>query len=156
MHGPGVPATLAANVARGLGIALGAGRVVTPLARCHSVSLRASLPYLCRIRAMRKTYTLVQVAAALMTDPTGHHWGYQLSRASGVRSGVMYPILTRLLAEGWLSDGWEDPQTIKDKRPPRRYYELTDEGRIQLGAIVAEASHETRFQGIGRLAGGVA
>jgi PadR family transcriptional regulator PadR len=68
----------------------------------------------------------------------------------------MYPILTRLLAEGWLSDGWEDPQTIKDKRPPRRYYELTDEGRIQLGAIVAEASHETRFQGIGRLAGGVA
>jgi PadR family transcriptional regulator PadR len=68
----------------------------------------------------------------------------------------MYPILTRLLAEGWLSDGWEDPQTITEKRPPRRYYELTDEGRIRLGAIVAEASHDTRFSGIGRLAGGAA
>jgi PadR family transcriptional regulator PadR len=105
---------------------------------------------------MRKTYTLAQVAAALMADPTGRHWGYQLSKASGVRSGVMYPVLTRLLAQGWLTDGWEDPQAIKEKRPPRRYYELTDEGRIQLGAIVAEASREARFQGIGRLAGGVA
>ena len=105
---------------------------------------------------MRKTYTLAQVAAALMADPTGRHWGYQLSKSSGVRSGVMYPVLTRLLAQGWLTDGWEDPQTIKEKRPPRRYYELTDEGRIQLGAIVAEASREARFQGIGRLAGGVA
>ena len=105
---------------------------------------------------MRRTYTLAQVAAALMADPMGRHWGYQLSKASGVRSGVMYPILTRLLAEGWLTDGWEDPRTIKEKRPPRRYYELTDEGRIQLGAIVAEASRDARFQGIGRLAGGVA
>jgi PadR family transcriptional regulator PadR len=105
---------------------------------------------------MRKTYTLVQVAAALMADPMGHHWGYQLSKASGVRSGVMYPILTRLLADGWLTDGWEDPDTIKEKRPPRRYYELTDEGRIQLGAIVAEAKQDARFRGIGDLAGGVA
>lgn len=105
---------------------------------------------------MRKTYTLVQVAATLMADPTGRHWGYQLSKASGVRSGVMYPVLTRLLAQGWLTDGWEDPQELEEKRPPRRYYELTDEGRIQLGAIVAEASRETRFQGIGRLTGDVA
>ena len=39
---------------------------------------------------MRKTYTLVQLAIALMNDPSGKHWGYQLSKASGIRSGVMY------------------------------------------------------------------
>lgn len=94
---------------------------------------------------MRKTHTLVQVAMALLDDPTGRHWGYQLSKQAGVRSGVLYPILTRMLAEGWLTDGWEDPTAINEKRPPRRYYELTDEGRIALGALLQEARRDARF-----------
>jgi PadR family transcriptional regulator PadR len=65
---------------------------------------------------------------ALMDDPTGRHWGYELSRKTRVRSGVLYPMLTRVLTEGWLSDGWEDPTTIRQKRPPRGCYELTDKG----------------------------
>ena len=56
---------------------------------------------------MRRTYALIQVALALMDDPTGQHWGYDLSRRAGVRSGVLYPILHRMLDEGWLEDGWE-------------------------------------------------
>jgi PadR family transcriptional regulator len=74
---------------------------------------------------MRKTHALVQVAIALLDDPASRYWGYALSQRSGVRSGVLYPMLTRMLDEGWLTDGWEDPTTIRDKRPPRRYYELT-------------------------------
>ena len=102
---------------------------------------------------MRKTHTLIQVALAIMDDPTEKYWGYQLSKASGVRSGVLYPILTRMLYEGWLTDGWEDPTTIKGKRPPRRYYELTDAGRLTLGGVLAEACRDTRFVGlIGRFA----
>ena len=42
---------------------------------------------------------------ALMADVGGRHWGYELSKQSGVRSGVMYPTLQRMLEEGWLSDG---------------------------------------------------
>ena len=95
---------------------------------------------------MRKTYTLVQLAIALMNDPSGKHWGYQLSKASGIRSGVMYPLLTRMLQAGWLEDGWEDADPSKKKRPPRRYYTLTNEGRIELGAIVQEAKADRRFQ----------
>ena len=57
---------------------------------------------------MRMTYALIQVSIALMDDVTGRHWGYELSKRSGVRSGVMYPILQRMLDEGWLTDGWED------------------------------------------------
>ncbi len=75
-------------------------------------------------------------------DPWGKHWGYELSKASGVRSGVMYPLLSRLLEQGLLTDGWEDPATISG-RPPRRYYELTDAGRAELAAVALAAQAET-------------
>jgi PadR family transcriptional regulator PadR len=102
---------------------------------------------------MRKTHALVQVAMALLDDPTSQHWGYELSKQAGVRSGVLYPMLTRMLNEGWVEDGWEDPTTIREKRPPRRYYELTDEGRQALGAVLQEASRDARFTGmVGRFA----
>jgi PadR family transcriptional regulator len=95
---------------------------------------------------VRRTYALVQVALVLMADPSGRHWGYDLSKRSGVRSGVMYPTLQRMLDEGWLADGWEDQaQTGRAKRPPRRYYELTDAGKAALGAVLAEARRDARF-----------
>lgn len=95
---------------------------------------------------MRRTYALVQVAIALMANGSGRHWGYELSKRSGVRSGVMYPILKRMLDEGWLADGWEDqPQAGRAKRPSRRYYELTDKGKAALGAVIAEARRDARF-----------
>jgi PadR family transcriptional regulator PadR len=102
---------------------------------------------------MRRTHALIQVAIALMDDPTGRHWGYDLSRHAGVRSGVLYPILHRMLDEGWLEDGWEDPAQLHGKRPPRRYYELTDEGRLALGALLHEARSDARFRSlVGRFA----
>jgi PadR family transcriptional regulator PadR len=95
------------------------------------------------------THALVQVSAALMNDVTGRHWGYELSKQSGVRSGVMYPILQRMLDEGWLADGWEDQAHVgRAKRPPRRYYELTDAGRAALGAVLAQARRDTRFRSV--------
>ena len=94
---------------------------------------------------MRKTRSLVQVAMALLEDPNGRHWGYELSKRSSVRSGVLYPMLTRMLDEGWVTDGWEDPTTLREKRPPRRYYELTDEGRLALGGVLQQARTEPRF-----------
>jgi PadR family transcriptional regulator PadR len=102
---------------------------------------------------MRRTYALIQVALALMEDPTGRYWGYDLSRQAGARSGVLYPILHRMLDEGWLEDGWEDPAQLGGKRPPRRYYELTDEGKVALGALLQEARSDARFRSlVGRFA----
>jgi PadR family transcriptional regulator len=95
---------------------------------------------------VRRTYSLVQVAIALMANGSGRHWGYELSKESGVRSGVMYPTLQRMLEQGWLTDGWEDqPQSGRAKRPPRRYYELTEEGKAALGAVLADARRDVRF-----------
>lgn len=101
---------------------------------------------------MRKTYALVQIAVALMAEPSDRHWGYELSKRAGVRSGVLYPILQRMLDRGWVTDGWEEPSQIAGSRPPRRYYTLTDEGKVELGAVLAMGNRDPRLR---PLAGGV-
>ncbi len=42
--------------------------------------------------------------------------------------GTLYPLLTRLKNDGLLSYRWEE----STQGPPRKYYELTDTGRIFL------------------------
>lgn len=96
---------------------------------------------------MRKTIALVQVAAALMNDPDNKHWGYNTSKRTGVRPGVMYPILDRMLTAGWLADGWEESAAGKS-RPPRRYYTVTELGRVQLRALLNDARRDTRFAAV--------
>lgn len=86
----------------------------------------------------------MRVAVAMLEDPRGQHWGYELSRRSGVRSGVLYPILTRMLSHGWLTDGWESEESAHG-RPRRRYYTLTDEGRVALGGIIESECRKPRF-----------
>ncbi|WP_158879594.1 PadR family transcriptional regulator [Amycolatopsis anabasis] len=96
---------------------------------------------------MRMTHALVQLAAALMAAPNDRHWGYELSKRSGVRSGAMYPRLTQMLEQGWLVDGWETRKEA-GSRPPRRYYTLTTKGRVELGAVLARAERDQRFHGV--------
>lgn len=98
---------------------------------------------------MKRTRSVGEVALALMSAPDDRHWGYELTKQSGLRSGVLYPILHRMLDEGWLEDGWEDPPASLGKRtrPPRRYYELTDLGREQLGAAAKSATQTASAPG---------
>lgn len=85
---------------------------------------------------------------ALMSDRDARNWGYELSKRANVRSGVLYPILRRMLDEDWLKDSWEDPAEIAENRPPRRYYELTAKGLSELGAILDAARNDQRFVGL--------
>lgn len=91
---------------------------------------------------MRYTDSLVKVAQALCAEPNERYWGYPLTKTTGLRSGTLYPILNNLLDEGWLSDGWEEIDPSTAKRPPRRYYEITDTGLRELGAVLARADSE--------------
>lgn len=101
---------------------------------------------ICRLRAMRRTNAAVAVMSAMMDDPSAQYWGYDLTKRAGVRSGVLYPILHRMLDEGWLRDGWEDSADAGG-RPPRRYYELTGEGIAHFRSELAEARFDPRFAG---------
>lgn len=93
----------------------------------------------------RRTRVLVMLAVALMSDPFGRHWGYELGRKAGLRSGIVYPALSRLLEDGWLTDGWEEQWDGNRKRPPRRYYELTDHGRHEMNALLSDAAQDARW-----------
>ncbi len=45
-----------------------------------------------------------------------------------VVEGTLYPLLTRLKNDGLLSYRWEESKS----GPPRKYYEITDSGRVFL------------------------
>ncbi len=105
---------------------------------------------LCSNGLMKVTHSLVLVAVAILQmdqEEDSRIWGYALSKKSGVRSGVLYPQLDRMLGEGWLADHWEENGHAK-QRPPRRYYTVTDAGRMELGAVVKRAEREPRFAGV--------
>jgi PadR family transcriptional regulator PadR len=53
-----------------------------------------------------------------------------------------------MLNEGWLIDGWQDPDTVTKGRPRRRYYQLTAAGRSELSALLAEAAKDARFAAV--------
>jgi PadR family transcriptional regulator PadR len=103
---------------------------------------------------VRKTHALLLVLQSFMDDPMDRHWGYDLGKKSGVRSGVLYPILHRMLDEGWVVDGWEEAAKGTRKRPPRRYYELTPDGRAAISTLLSEMRSELRFDN--RLGGATA
>jgi PadR family transcriptional regulator PadR len=48
-----------------------------------------------------------------------------------VVEGTLYPLLTRLKNDGLLTYRWEE----STQGPPRKYYELTGEGRIFLNGL---------------------
>jgi DNA-binding PadR family transcriptional regulator len=78
----------------------------------------------------RITAQTAAVLAALLDREEA--WGFELSRATGLKAGTIYPILARLQAAGWIEDRWEDPERGRDEgRPPRRYHRLTTAGRAR-------------------------
>lgn len=101
---------------------------------------------------MRLTEPVAQLGVALLTESPGtRRWGYELCRATGLRSSTVYPMLARMLEEGWLEDGWEATEEIAaEKRPPRRYYTLTDFGRINLAHAAGGVGERANPADVGR------
>lgn len=83
----------------------------------------------------------VAVLVVLLDEVDGEAWGFELSRATGLAAGTMYPILARLVAAGWIEDRWEPPEIARATgRPPRRYYKLSTLGRARAAHAVKAAS----------------
>ena len=57
--------------------------------------------------------------------------GMEITQATGVRAGTLYPMLVRLEQVGWVDSEWEDIDPTEVGRPARRYYTLTAKGRIE-------------------------
>lgn len=66
---------------------------------------------------------------AMLEKPTQERYGLELCELTGLPSGTIYPIVTRLEQAGWLESFWELPEKhVAEGRPRRRYYKLTKDG----------------------------
>lgn len=70
-------------------------------------------------------HTRAVLHSLLQTYPS-HTYGYDLSKATELRSGTLYPILQRLHEQGYLDARWEE--SPHPGRPPRHIYRLSDAG----------------------------
>jgi DNA-binding PadR family transcriptional regulator len=63
--------------------------------------------------------------------------GFDVMDATGLPSGTVYPILGRLERDGYVRSRWEaQAAASREKRPPRRYYEVTAAGAKALARSV--------------------
>ena len=63
----------------------------------------------------------------------GFRYGFDVMDATELPSGTVYPILSKLEAAGLARSAWEDARIARrEKRPPRRYYEITAAGATEL------------------------
>lgn len=84
----------------------------------------------------RRERTLRRMAYVFLARPDAQHFAWDICRTARVSSGAVYPALTRMLVDGWVSDGWEDPAPPTGHR--RRWYRLTELGRHELTALLDE------------------
>lgn len=75
----------------------------------------------------------VGAAMVLHALARGHQYGFDVIAETGLTSGSVYPTLDRLERDGLARSNWEDAKVAHaEKRPPRRYFEITDEGKQEL------------------------
>ena len=67
-----------------------------------------------------------RLLAELALQPQAWRYGYELCKATGLKSGTLYPTLARLSEQGLLESEWRQP--LEPGRPPRHAYRLTPAG----------------------------
>ena len=77
-------------------------------------------------RATNVSPQTIRVLAQLLKRRNEWHYGYALTRQTGLPSGTLYPILIRLAEQGWLETKWTEPD--RPGVPPRHTYRLTNAG----------------------------
>jgi PadR family transcriptional regulator PadR len=90
-----------------------------------------------KITQLRKGILELAILSALYRDT---HYGYSLVRqmtaagALDLKEGTIYPILSRLSKEGLVRSEWVESK----QGPPRKYYSLTDSGRVMCEGLIDE------------------
>lgn len=87
-----------------------------------------------------------RVLMVMLGDPDAQHYGLEVAKEAGIKSGTLYPILARLESAGWLTSNWEQVDPTVVGRRPRRYYKLTSTGareavrvRGEMAAVIASS-----------------
>jgi len=68
----------------------------------------------------------------------GRRYGLDIIDATGVGGGTVYKVLRRLEQRGSIRGVWEAAEVAeRERRPRRRYYELTPAGAAELASLLA-------------------
>jgi PadR family transcriptional regulator PadR len=90
-----------------------------------------------KVTQLRKGILELAILSALYRKS---HYGYSLIRkltaagALDLKEGTIYPILARLAREGMVQTRWME----SNQGPPRKYYALSDAGRVTFEALNLE------------------
>ncbi|MCG3161670.1 MAG: hypothetical protein JMDDDDMK_02867 [Acidobacteria bacterium] len=86
---------------------------------------------------MGKGYLSFSAAVILQALDNGYRYGFDIMDVTGLPSGTVYPALRRLEDTGYVASKWEKHAIAQaEQRPPRKYYELTKEGKEALAEAV--------------------
>jgi DNA-binding PadR family transcriptional regulator len=78
------------------------------------------------------TATVKVLDELIKAGPDGERWGYELMDSTGLASGSLYPILSRLERHHLIASRWGEPIEDAPGRPRRRYYRMTAQGALAL------------------------
>jgi len=84
-----------------------------------------------------KGYLSHSAAVILQALANGYQYGFDIMDITGLPSGTVYPALRRLEQSGFIDSKWEKSTIAqREQRPPRKYYELTPDGKDALAEAV--------------------
>jgi DNA-binding PadR family transcriptional regulator len=84
-----------------------------------------------------KPYLSFSATVILQAVGNGYQYGFDIMDVTGLPSGTVYPALRRLEDAGLVASQWERPQIAqRELRPPRKYYDVTADGREALAEAV--------------------
>jgi DNA-binding PadR family transcriptional regulator len=86
---------------------------------------------------MSKGFLSYAATVILQAVTSGYRYGFDIMDITGLPGGTVYPALRRLEQSGYIVSNWEKHTIAQQaQRPPRKYYELTKEGREALAEAV--------------------
>jgi PadR family transcriptional regulator len=97
------------------------------------------------------TVQTLAVLRVFLDHPLQQHYGLEISKAAGLPSGSLYPMLANLERMGWVTSDWEQVDQHEAGRPRRRYYQLTPDGAARaeeaLAATLEQLAPQRRIRG---------
>ena len=83
---------------------------------------------------MADTPKLSYIAVVVLrTISAGYSYGFDIMEITGLPSGTIYPALRRLEQQEFVKSKWEKKSgAFSEQRPPRKYYQLTAQGKDAL------------------------
>jgi PadR family transcriptional regulator PadR len=79
----------------------------------------------------------ITAVGVLRAVADGYEYGFDIIDTTGLPSGTVYPVLSRLERDGYVRSAWEDESAAhREGRPARRYYRVTAQGAKALSAAL--------------------